>query len=220
MCGRYTLSADPTVLQEELGLDVPPHFAPRYNLAPTQEGLIITAQLPTRAVPARWGLIPSWASDHKIGSQLINAREETIDEKPAYREAFAQRRCLVPADGFYEWAQGQPVAIAMPERKVFTFAGLWETWLAPNQTQLVTFTIITTSASADLSKYHHRMPVLIAAQDRAAWLAGDATTAKGLLTAWRGTPLEVKEVGDTVGNVANDGPECLAPPTRRQLSLF
>ncbi|MBX7101206.1 MAG: SOS response-associated peptidase [Myxococcaceae bacterium] len=220
MCGRYTLTADPTFVQEELGLRVAPAHHPRFNIAPTQAALVVTAQRRDEATVARWGLIPPWAKDVRIASQTFNARAETIAEKPAFKDAFVHRRCLVPADGFYEWPHGQPVHLALPHRAIFTFAGLWESWRSHDGEQIDTFTIITTTANETLKGVHTRMPVLVPRALRSTWLDASVTDARALLVPWSGETISITEVGDAVGTASHEGPDCLAPPTRRQLALF
>ena len=190
MCGRYTLTTPLEGLREVFLFEGAPNLAPRYNIAPTQE--VPAVRLgpedgKRHLVPLRWGLIPSWAKEASIGSRMINARAESVSEKPAFRAAFRQRRCLIPADGFYEWqarpsGPKQPYHIARPEGGPFAFAGLWERWADRAGGEAVeSFTIVTTEANRGLEAIHHRMPVVLAPADHAAWLdpeaAGDALQA-------------------------------------------
>lgn len=178
MCGRFTQFSDPQTLTSQFGLDQPPHdLFPRYNIAPTQQIAIIreVAGIGRHLDYAHWGLIPSWSKSADISSHLINARAETVAEKPAFRHAYRHKRCLIPADGFYEWvdtANGkQPWWIAMADRSTFAFAGLWEHWESPEEGKLVeSCTIITTESNAQLSDIHQRMPLIIPSNDYADWL--------------------------------------------------
>jgi len=190
MCGRYALTASPEQLMIlfEL-LQVTFELVPRYNLAPTQFAPV--AHLGNDGLrtltPMSWGLVPRWAKDRSIGSRLINARSETVAEKPAFRTAFRQRRCLVPADGFYEWqrteAGKQPYFIHRADHSPLVMAGLWENWHHPNgQESLQTFTILTTHSNRFLSQLHDRMPVFIDHDRFDDWLDGDAIDEKSRAT--------------------------------------
>ena len=187
MCGRYFLITPSGELQREFGFTERPNLVKRFNIAPTQEAPVLRQ----RREPAgerslqnlRWGLVPPWAADLKIGAQMINARAETAFEKPAFRNAFRRRRCLVPADGFYEWRQEgkerQPYLIARRDSALLAFAGLWERWTpkapAPGAPAFVdSFTILTTTANALLQPLHERMPVILPREAYARWLDPDA----------------------------------------------
>jgi putative SOS response-associated peptidase YedK len=230
VCGRFTLRADPKAVAEHFGLDAPPAASARYNIAPGQAILTVRAVGDGRVGEARvWGLVPAWAKSAAIGSRMINARAETLADKPAFRAAFRQRRCLIPADGFYEWQKGagpaQPVHIAPAAGGLFGFAGLFEEWSAEGQPALATCTIVTTAADARLSAIHHRMPVILPPESYAPWLdpaAGDTVALRQLLD--RGDPMElaVASVGTRVNDVRNDDAGCLAPapPQPRQGTLL
>jgi putative SOS response-associated peptidase YedK len=225
MCGRYTLSkgekiieAVPNVtIREDLRKFMEQH---RFNIAPTQDVLVAiqTGEKPELQV-MRWGLIPSWAKDASIASQLINARAETIAQKPAFRKAFARRRCVVPADGFYEWrknADGSktPVYIRLKSRRGFGFAGLWESWSEGNGEPVHTCTIITTAANAMLTRIHNRMPVILSPQAVRDWLNPAAQPVDELLAQLRPFPVEEMEmqvVSRAVNTAAHDGPELIEP---------
>ena len=182
MCGRYLLKAPADALRRAFGFVERPNLMPRYNIAPTQDAPVIRERREPKGERTlqmlRWGLIPSWAEDMKGGARLINARAESVAEKPSFREAFRKRRCLVPADGFYEWrAEGklkQPYLIARRDREPFAFAGLWERWVPktepPEPAYIDSFTIVTTDANALLKPLHDRMPVILAPQDYPRWL--------------------------------------------------
>ena len=182
MCGRYLLKAPAEALRRAFGFVEQPNLMPRYNIAPTQDVPVIRERREPKGERTlqllRWGLIPSWAEDMKGGAKLINARAEGISERPSFREAFWKRRCLVPADGFYEWrTEGklkQPYLIQRRDRAPFAFAGLWERWVPrmqpPEPAYIDSFTIVTTRANALLEPLHLRMPVILAPEDYARWL--------------------------------------------------
>src|SRR3990172_141257 len=177
MCGRFTLTLDPGDLQEAYpGLVVPGGLTPRFNIAPTQPVAVIPNIGEYRLDYYVWGLIPSWAKDPEIGSRMINARSETLAEKPAFRNSYRRKRCLVLADGFYEWKQleggkaKQPVYIYMKSRQPFAFAGLWDLWHAPDGSEVRSCTIITTQPNELLQSIHNRMPVILPSQAQPAWL--------------------------------------------------
>lgn len=180
MCGRYTITIDADSAREDLGIvQMPADFTPRFNVAPTQP-IAVVADANTRAAEwMRWGLIPSWAKDPSIGSKLINARAETVNEKPSFRAAFAKRRCLILADGFYEWQKGagakgrsQPYYFRREDGKPFAFAGLWEFWKSPEGEPIRSATIITTAANDLVRPVHERMPVMLSGDDLWTWLEG------------------------------------------------
>lgn len=224
MCGRYTLKTDAKQIQAELGLDEAPVLAARYNIAPTQGAPIMIE--PGKLTIAQWGLIPHWAPDATIAGRLINARSDSLAEKPAFREAFKRRRCLVIADGFYEWQHtgkvSQPFYIHYASGKPFTLAGLWETWHAPNGLDITSFTIVTTAADTFMSRLHDRMPVFLSREHRAQWLAptDDPSTLKALLEPGTPEPLDAFEIERHVNSVAVDDARCLEPAKQVQLSLL
>jgi putative SOS response-associated peptidase YedK len=232
VCGRFSLSASPGAVAEHFGLDEPPELSARYNIAPGQAVAAIrvsdAGQL--RACEDRiWGLVPGWAKDRAIGQRMINARAETIAEKPAFRSAFRRRRCLIPADGFYEWAAGpvpkQPYHIARRDGAVFAFAGLWELWRSPEGDRLASCSIVTTRANAALRGVHERMPVLLDPSDYALWLdpaIADAGRLRQLLVPCPDAWLALRTVGLRVNDTRNDDPECAAaaPPQPSQASLL
>lgn len=184
MCGRYILTTPSEALRGLFEFVEHPNLGPRYNIAPTQEAPVVRqrrAPAGERTIQSlRWGLVPAWAEDPRIGARLINARAETLLEKPAFRAAFRRRRCLVPADGFYEWqAQGrarQPFLITERDGAPFAFAGLWERWTPQGEetAPLDSFTIITTRANDFLQSLHERMPVILSPESYARWLDPDA----------------------------------------------
>jgi putative SOS response-associated peptidase YedK len=223
MCARYSIKANPLELQSELDLDETPVFQARYNVAPTQIAPIITAPAEHALTLARWGLIPSWAKDHRKITNTFNARSETLTEKGIFKEAFAQRRCLIPVDGFYEWRQmgklKQPLHITLQSHRPFSLAGLWDTWTSPEGVSVVSFTIVTSAPNDFIRGIHDRMPVVIAREDRHAWLT-DRARAKELLEPWAGEPLTALEVSQAVNKVAIDDARCLEPAKTMQLSLL
>jgi putative SOS response-associated peptidase YedK len=218
MCGRFSLHTDGAALAEQFGLPEVPALEPRYNIAPTQPVLVVRQEDGARRLRAvQWGLVPSWADDPAMGAKLINARGETVAEKPSFRSAFARRRCLVPADGFYEWqASGkgrpkQPYYIRMEDERPFAFAGLWEYWEGA-EGALETCTIITTEPNDLLRPLHNRMPVILPAADYAQWL--DPDTPRGplgaLLRPYPPEEMSAYPVRRTVNNARHEGPECIA----------
>lgn len=191
----------------------------RFNVAPTQPvGVVLPEAAGRRFTLMRWGLIPSWAEDAKIGSRLINARADTIATKPAFRAAFKERRCLVVADGFYEWqatnGQKQPYLIHKADDRPFAFAGLWERWRDPQGSPIESCTIVTTDANEMMRPIHERMPVILRPDDYDRWMDPEAKTPESLQSLLRPYPdgdLVATPVSTRVNNVRNDGPECAAP---------
>jgi putative SOS response-associated peptidase YedK len=222
MCGRYTLS-DPGDLLTDLGVEVPGEvgFRPRYNIAPTQ------AVAAVRNAPhggnrelwlLHWGLIPSWAKDHTIGNRMINARSETVAEKPSFRNAFKRRRCLILTDGFYEWVKvgkaKQPHHIHLQGGRPFVFAGLWEHWTKGQAGPIESCTILTTESNEKLRPLHHRMPVILHRKDWDLWLDPSMEDPAALLPLLKPYPddeIEYRAVSQLVNNPRNDVPECLNP---------
>ena len=192
--------------------------SPRYNIAPTQSVIVINDTGQRQLVQMRWGLIPSWAKAESIGNRMINARAETIADKPAFRAALKKRRCIIPADGFYEWQkQGklkQPVRIVLKTREPFGFAGLWEHWKPPAGDEVLSCTIITTEANELLKQVHERMPVILARKDEEAWLDPNTQEAEKVLPLLKPYPANLMEfypVSRVVNSPANDTADCIAP---------
>ena len=230
MCGRYTLKTPVDELQAEFALQIAPlELRARWNLAPTQDAPVVVQGEERALVLYRWGLIPSWAKDAGIGSRAINARAETLAERPAFREVLKTRRALVVADGFYEWRrEGKtkiPLYIHRQGGGLLAFAGLWDEWVTPTGAAVRSFCIITTSPNPLMARFHDRMPAILSKPDYETWLGATATdtTRAGLLQPYAGEDLEATEVGDWVNAPANDSPECLAPrrvEPARQGELF
>ena len=222
MCGRYSLVADISELALRFDFEGGGEpRSPQFNIAPTQEVLAVTRDAGDSrnvARAMRWGLIPFWAKDRSIGNRMINARAETVDTSPAFRRAFERRRCLVVADGFYEWLKvGKarvPMRVALRSGEPFAFAGLWETWRSPEGDPVASCTIITTAANAIMEPVHHRMPVILPNAAESVWL--DASGSRGaselrdLLAPYAGSDLEVYEVSKLVNSPRNDTPEVMA----------
>jgi len=217
VCGRFTVTTPADVVADIFGVDAAPQLAPRYNVAPTQTVAIVRAGTGRREMAlARWGLIPFWAKDPAIGNRLINARAETVAEKPAFRAAFRKRRCLVPADGFYEWQKRdgakQPYLIHGRDRRPLAMAGLWESWLGPDDEPLESFTIITTQANGLMKPIHHRMPVILPAALHDDWLGGGAgDVLVEMLTPCADDVLIAEPVSTHVNNPRHDDAKCVEP---------
>lgn len=220
MCGRFTLTAKPTTLATLFDLDDVPEIAPRFNIAPTQP--VAAVRLAPRAQKREftyltWGLIPSWAKDIRMGSRLINARAETVAEKPSYRAAFKRRRCLIPADGFYEWQKledrKQPYYIAMRDRNPFAIAGLWEHWEGGDGSVIQSCTLLTTEPNELVAPLHNRMPVILHPADYEEWLhpGADPGQLMHLLRPYPAAEMVAYPVSAFVNSPANDGPDCIQP---------
>lgn len=212
MCGRYTLTASPEAIRNFFRYAEQPNFPPRYNIAPTQPIAVVRLINRQRQFALmRWGLLPSWVKDPKSFSLIVNARGEGVLDKPAFRAAMKRRRCLIPADGFYEWKAGgprkQPYYIHAKSGEPLAFAGLWETWTGPNGEELDTVAIITTDANRTVNLLHDRMPVVVPPEAFDLWLDSDnvdATTAAALIMPAPDGLLEVWPVSTDVNRVAND----------------
>jgi putative SOS response-associated peptidase YedK len=225
MCGRYSQTLTMAELAKRFGIEVPKQLElPRqYNVAPTQLAPVVAldGQGRRKLDRLRWGLIPGWAKDEKIGHKTINARSETAHEKPSFRKAFSSRRCLVLADGFYEWKRDEEAKAKFPYRirlkgaGPFAMAGLWERWKAPDGRELKTFTILTTRANEAMAGLHDRMPVILRPEDEQAWLAEGTTQerCRALCEPCAGDQLELYPVSALVNSPKNDVPACLAPLT-------
>lgn len=219
MCGRFTLSVDPAELSEAFGAyEFPTQFAPRYNIAPSQPILAVPNDTKNKADFFAWGLIPKWAKDPSIGNKLINARGETVAEKPSFRGSFKYKRCLIPADGFYEWKSSDgkktPYFIHMKDNKPFAFAGLWDEWNSPDGGALRTAVIITVEPNELMSALHDRMPAILNPDDYALWLNAAPQTPENLISLLKPFPadkMSAHPVSTLVNKPGNDRPECIAP---------
>ena len=228
MCGRYTLISNISELQGRFGFVMDgPAPAPRYNIAPTQSVLAVVNDGQRRGEMMRWGLVPSWAKDIKIGARMINAVSETAASKPAFRSAFRRRRCLVLADGFYEWRpapnkqarnnqEGKkrvPIYFSQKSGEPMAFAGLWESWQSPTGEHIRSCAILTTAANEFMAQIHRRMPVILSAETEPLWLDPLTETPANLEPLLIPAPaelLDAREVSPMVNNVRNDGPDCIA----------
>lgn len=231
MCGRYTLRVSPAELAEIFEVVNSFDWSPRYNIAPTQTVAAV------RAAPdgsgrelslLKWGLIPSWAKDPKIGSTLINARADTVATKPSFRSAFRKRRCLIAVDGFYEWQAvpgqkaKQPYLISVKDAPAFAFAGLTEHWTSPEGTPVDTCTIITTTANSLMQSIHNRMPVILDRADYDRWLDPknqDPQEVFPLLTQFPADRMQAVPVSTRVNSPRNESPECIVPLAGRSVQL-
>ena len=219
MCGRFALIVDASVLADVFDVDPPRELTPRFNIAPTQTIPIVRAgkESSRECSMVRWGLVPSWAKDQKIGARMINARGETVAEKPSFRSAAKSRRCLIPADGFYEWvktAEGkQPHFIHFADARPFAFAGLWERWHKGEGEPLETCTIITTAPNEMISNLHDRMPVILPNTLYDEWLEPNPMSRERLqqvLVPHSAEGMEAYPVSTHVNKPINDDADCIA----------
>ncbi len=221
MCGRFTLAAEASDLGDEFkGVRFPSQFAPRFNIAPTQPVLAIPNDGSNAADFMLWGLIPSWATDASIGARLINARGETLGDKPAFRGSYKYKRCLIPADGFYEWQSRPPAKLKIPHfvqlksGRPFAFAGLWSEWQGAEGSVVRSCTIVTTSPNELMSPIHNRMPVILPATAYEQWLdqaARSPESLNGLIRPFPAESMRAYPVATLVNNPANDRRECILP---------
>jgi putative SOS response-associated peptidase YedK len=222
MCGRFTLHHTLEEIEERFAAEAAADATPRYNIAPTQDILVVTQNGSRHLQAYHWGLIPSWAKDAAIGNRMINARAETLAEKPSFRTALSRRRCLIPADGFYEWqnppegtkAPRTPMHIRLGDGSLFAFAGLWDEWHTPDGSPLRSCTIITTSPNALTAPIHDRMPVILRPEDEELWLDKSITQASDLLPLLVPYPAEAMDtyaVSRQVNAPTVDDPACIVP---------
>lgn len=221
MCGRFTLTVNPADLQDTFNdFNFPEKFAPRFNIAPSQPVLAIPNDEKYTADFFVWGLIPMWAKDPEIGNRLINARGETLAEKPSFRGSYRHKRCLILSDGFYEWKSfgsrktKTPYYIHMQDRKPFAIAGLWDHWESPDGSSIKSCTIITTTPNELMESIHDRMPVILHPRDYAKWLNPAPQTPENLQPLIKPFPAEAMtaySVSTLVNKVANDTPELVVP---------
>ena len=229
MCGRFALFASPELVAEYFALAEPPALAPHYNVTPGQDiaAVRVDRDGARRLRALRWGLVPFWAKDATIGRRLINARLDSLADKPAFREALTRRRCLIPVSGFYEWGvdsagKKQPFFIRSPSEPLLAIAGLWERWRprgGESSEPLETCVIVTTEANALLAPIHDRMPVLLSRAAQEVWLDPTSDVAKITELAARGPSLEARQVGLAVNDPRNDDERVIAPaPVRSTAS--
>jgi len=221
MCGRFTLTVDPADLQSAFPeFSFPERYAPRYNIAPTQPILAVPNNTEGNSDFFIWGLVPSWAKDPAIGNRMINARAETLAEKPSFRGPYRHRRCLIFADGFYEWKahsgtkKKTPYYIRLNSGKPFAFAGLWEGWQSPDGGEIKSATIITTQPNLVIAELHNRMPVILDPNDYAVWLdpaPQSPADMQSLLRPYSGGEMIAYPVSTIVNSPANNYEECILP---------
>ncbi|PSB28884.1 SOS response-associated peptidase [Chlorogloea sp. CCALA 695] len=217
MCGRFTLSQPTDAIASAFNIAQIPPLEPRYNIAPTQliPSILSAPGGEKQLQMLRWGLIPSWAKDAKIGAKLINARAETVSEKPSFKAAFKRRRCLIVADGFYEWQrqekQKQPYYFRLQNSQLFAFAGLWEQWKSPDEDIINSCTVLTTEANDLLRPIHDRMPVILESKDYELWLDSEAQQPQlqQLLRPYQAALMTSYTVSTKVNNPKNNTPECI-----------
>ena len=217
MCGRFTLAADIKTVAEQFGVTPSLQASPRYNVAPTQEVVSILRNGSAHMEWLQWGLIPSWAKDESIGSKMINARAETLAEKPSFKRLLRSKRCLVVADGFYEWKKTQggktPMYITLKDGSLFAFAGLWDMWHSSDGRDLRTCTIITTQPNTLVTTIHDRMPAILSADARDLWLDSSLQDEQALLHLLAPYPAEemtARAVSRLVNNPRSEGAELIA----------
>jgi len=222
MCGRFSLTTEEQRLNEFFRLaggEEP--YVPRYNGAPTQNLAVITGDEPSKLRYFRWGLIPFWAKELPRSSPVINARAESLGEKPMFRRLIAGQRCLVPADGFYEWVRAgkkQPFRFVMADGSPFAMAGLWDAWKSPEGSVIRSFTIITTGANELMEPIHDRMPVILEKEHHEAWMREtDEKLLQKLLRPLPGSKMQVYKVSDLVNKVSAEGPELIRPVGQHDL---
>jgi putative SOS response-associated peptidase YedK len=221
MCGRFVITSAPDAIRRLLRYEEQPNFPPRYNVAPTQPIPIVRLEHGARHFAlVRWGLIPGWVKDPKQFALLINARLEAIEHKPSFRAALMRRRCLIPTDGFYEWKREgkgkRPFFVRARDRQPFAFAGLWETWIDRDGSEVETAVIVTCDANRMLAPIHGRMPVIVPPENHEAWLDAEKIDAKQAVALVGPAPhdfLEAYEISARVNSVKNDGPENITPQT-------
>jgi len=219
MCGRFTLTAAPEVVAARFRVRVDADYGPRYNIAPTQPVLVVrTRSGAVEGELMRWGLVPSWSRGPRSGPLHINARAETLTGQPAFRQALTHRRCLIPADSFYEWRgagkRRVPFRFTAASGELFVFAGLWEPWKQPEGGWLLSCAIVTTEANPLVAAVHDRMPVILSPGDEALWLdptVEDPAVLRRLLMPYPAGSMHAYQVTPVVNSALHEGPECIAP---------
>ncbi len=212
MCGRYTLSKSIKTIESHFKpVRISLKYFPSFNIAPSQtSAVVVNSENQTQLTEMKWGLIPSWAKDVQMGNKLINARSETLHEKPSFRDSFKNQRCLIPADGFIEWKGKNPHYIRMKDQGLFAFAGLWSTWDS-GEDPLNTFAIVTTEANKKLSPLHSRMPVILRPKDYDTWLSGQSNSLSSLFTPALDDELEYFEISTAINAPKNNEEKLLQP---------
>ncbi len=219
MCGRYSFAPDLKIVNEHYGITIKDgEVEPNYNCAPTQLLPVVTGLNPSIISLFRWGLIPFWAKDKVIGNKLINARSETIHEKASFKNAFLRRRCLIPADAFYEWKKSPaekrkiPYRISLSGQAVFSMAGIWETWRSPENEILNTFSILTTSPNELMERIHNRMPVILKKSAEQIWLQStDVNELQKLLKPYPAESMNAYRISELVNSPRNNSPKIIEP---------
>jgi putative SOS response-associated peptidase YedK len=219
MCGRYTVTVtlDELLLRYHTDMSAPSYYVPRYNVAPGQMVMaVIHDGERNRLGSLRWGLIPEWAKDESMGYKMINARAETLTDKPAFKNSFQRKRCLIPADSFYDWkgtgGGKQPMRIMLKSQEIFSLAGLYDTWISPDGSKISSCTIITTTSNELMVDIHDRMPVIVRPEDESLWLDRHITQTDTLYPLLKPYPAEemyAYPVSGRVGNVRNDDQACV-----------
>jgi putative SOS response-associated peptidase YedK len=221
MCGRFSLATDQKTLAETFTeFEIPEELGPRYNIAPSQPVAVVVNNGQNKVEFFQWGLIPSWAKDPQIGQRMINARAETLAEKPSFKTAYRRRRCLVLADGFYEWRKEPnskaktPMYIRLVSGEPFAFAGLWESWHRADDSTILSCTIITTTPNEFMAEIHNRMPVILPPDAYAAWLdpaERNPDQLQGFLKPYPAEQMTAYPVSRVVNSPQNDTPDCIVP---------
>ena len=214
MCGRFSFSPTAKIIEDRFQITIEEAFyQPRYNCAPSQNLAVISNVSPGKMSFYRWGLIPFWAKDISIGNRMINAKTESITEKPSFRNPFKKKRCLVLSDGFFEWKKETkkiPYRITLVDNSLFAMAGIWDTWKSPEGTFIQSFSIITTNANELMQGIHNRMPVILKPEDERVWLKeADTDKLQDLLKPYPSDEMYAYEVSNLVNNPRNDSPEIL-----------
>jgi len=219
MCGRFTLTVSPATLSGLFKAEWSSPFKPRYNIAPTQQSPVVRISPADNSLHIdllKWGLIPSWAKDASIGNHMINARSETVDQKPSFRTALKHRRCIVPASGFYEWQEvggkKHPLYIKLKDSSLMMFAGIWDHWKNPDGEVIESFSILTTVTNELIQPLHDRMPVILTPEDKDIWLdtqVADPEQLKLLFQPYQSDLMEMYQISDLVNSPRNDNPECI-----------
>lgn len=221
MCGRFSLTVNELELNEFFeihGADAP--YISRYNCAPTQMLAVISNEKPDQLSYMRWGLVPSWAKELAIGNKMINAKAESLAEKPSFRVPLRSKRCIVPATNFFEWKQDgtkTPYSISLKSAKIFAIAGLWDSWISPEGGIINTFTLITTEANDFMQQIHHRMPVILSRENERRWLNGKGTEAVDLLIKYDSDDMQMYPLNKFVNSPRNEMPEILLPLQKETL---